>query len=162
MGLPVSSISVSDNESTPQFKYRLHCCATNENNFWSPETKPVVVANAGLFAFFAEEGNNNLYKIYSVGQSKWLTYTPLASYSGGAKSFVTFTNDKAEAKPFQVTYGSGSGGTGFLIKGLRTDNGVGNACNMNWFGGIPGNTDNTVGRWRDKYNDVGSVWVIEK
>ena len=47
-------------------------------------TAPTQTAeNYGLFAFYAVDGKENAYFIYSSKAGKWLTYEKAASYSNG-------------------------------------------------------------------------------
>ena len=51
--------------------------------------------NYGLFAFYAVDGVENAYYIYSHNGEKWLSYTPAASYNNG-KDFVKLSTTKPE------------------------------------------------------------------
>lgn len=55
----------------------------NGNNVYSNGlTAPTQTAeNYGLFAFYAVDGVENAYYIYSKSAGKWLTYTKAASYT---------------------------------------------------------------------------------
>lgn len=52
-------------------------------SFTSPTQTP---ANAGKFAFYAEEGKEDAYFIYSVDRQKWVSYTKAGSYDNKVAS----------------------------------------------------------------------------
>lgn len=60
----------------------------NGNNVYSNGlTAPTQTAeNYGLFAFYAVDGVENAYYIYSKSAGKWLTYTKAASYNTMVKT----------------------------------------------------------------------------
>lgn len=70
----------------------------NGNNVYSNAlTAPTQTAEKyGLFAFYAVDGVENAYYIYSHNGKKWLTYTPAASYNNG-KDFVKLSDTKPES-----------------------------------------------------------------
>ena len=68
----------------------------------SPTTTPVEgdAAN-GLFAFYAVDGVNGAYYIYSYNAKKWLTYDKKSNYPTGA-DFVKLSDSKVDGTYFKV------------------------------------------------------------
>ena len=80
-------------EGKPEHVYTM----MNGNNVYANGlTAPTQTAeNYGLFAFYAVDGVDGAYYIYSHTAKKWLTYTKAASYSN-SKDFVKMGDDKVE------------------------------------------------------------------
>ena len=116
--------------------------------------------NYGLFAFYAVPGKTNTYYIYSYKASKWVSFTPAASYSN-KKDFVQMTDNKVEGAYFIVNNYSG---TNFEIQPVTTS-GSGNKY-LNWYQGIGANPvdgTNTLGLWEDNgAKDAGSRWTLNE
>ena len=116
--------------------------------------------NAGKFAFYAQEGKDNSYYIYSVDSKKWVSYTKAASYDDGVNKAV-LESDKAKAQPWNATMVNNA-----YQFAPYTTTGVANKY-MNWFGGKDQNpVDNktkTVGLWKQGAGeDAGSRWIISE
>ena len=116
--------------------------------------------NYGLFAFYAVPGKTNTYYIYSYKASKWVSFTPAASYSN-KKDFVQMTDNKVEGAYFIVNNYSG---TNFEIQPVTTG-GSGDKY-LNWYQGIGANPvdgTNTLGLWQDSgAKDAGSRWTLNE
>lgn len=124
-------------------------------SFTSPTEK---AENAGKFAFFAEEGKENSYYIYSVDRKVWVSYAKADSYSNGTNKTV-LEADKAKAQPWNATQVN----NGYQFAPYNST-GVA-AKYMNWYGGKDQNPlDNntkTVGFWEQgATQDAGSRWTI--
>ena len=116
--------------------------------------------NAGKFAFYAEDGKENSYYIYSVDRKQWVSYTKAASYDNGVNKAV-LESDKAKAQPWNATMVNNA--YQFVP---YTTTGVANKY-MNWFGGKDqnpvDNTNKTVGFWEQgAAQDAGSRWIISE
>ena len=65
-------------------------------------TAPTQTAeNQGLFAFYAVEGKDGAYYIYSTKAEKWLTYTAASSYNN-SKDFIKMSATKGADDYFKV------------------------------------------------------------
>ena len=122
-------------------------------------TSPTETAeNAGKFAFYAEDGKDNSYYIYSVDRKKWVSYTKAASYDNGVNKAV-LESDKSKAQPWNAIVVNDN-------YQFAPYNNTGVASKyMNWFGGKDqnalDNTDKTVGFWEQGASqDAGSRWII--
>ena len=116
--------------------------------------------NYGLFAFYEVPGKTNTYYIYSYKASKWVSFTPAASYSN-KKDFVQMTPNKVEGAYFIV---KNYAGTNFEIQPVTTG-GSGDKY-LNWYQGIGANPvdgTNTLGLWQDSgAKDAGSRWTLNE
>ena len=77
------------NEGRPEHLYTM---VSGAGYYANAQTAPTQTAdNYGLFAFYAVEGYENTYYIYSYKAKKWVSFEKQGSYSNG-KNFVTLTN----------------------------------------------------------------------
>ncbi len=111
-------------------------------------------ANYGQFAFYAVNGVEGAYYIYSHTAKKWLTYTKAGSYNNG-KDFVKMADAKEADDYFHVdNYADDF----YQIRPYNTTGVAGKY--LNWFQGVSGNPldgTNTLGLWQDNAtNDNGS------
>ena len=126
-------------------------------------TSPTKTAeNAGKFAFYAEDGKENSYYIYSVDRKKWVSYTKAASYNNGV-NFAKLVDAKESAQPWNATKVTVSGNEVYQFAPYNTTSVA--AKYMNWFQGESSNpvdnTNITVGLWQDgASNDAGGRWII--
>ena len=123
----------------------------------SPTTTPVEgdAAN-GLFAFYAVDGVNGAYYIYSHNAKKWLTYDRKASYSTGA-SFIKLSDTKVENTYFYVHNYEGDN---YQISPYTTA-GTAQATYLNYFGGAGACSGLTLGLWTDNGSkDGGSRYTF--
>ena len=132
----------------------------NGNNVYSNAlTAPTQTAeNYGQFAFYAVNGVDGAYYIYSHTAKKWLTYEKKASYDN-CKDFVKMADAKSEDDYFYVENYSGD------FYQMRPYNTAGVAGKyINWFQGVDGNPydgSNTLGLWQDAgSNDGGSRYTF--
>lgn len=121
-------------------------------------------ANAGKFAFYAEEGKEDSYYIYNVDRKKWVSYTKAASYSTG-KSFGILQDSREGVQPWNGVLKT-IDATKYYQFTPYTTTGLANVY-MNWFGGKSqyglDNTDYTIGLWKgDASADGGSRWVVSE
>ena len=99
-------------------------------------------ANYGQFAFYAADGVDGAYYIYSRTADKWVSYTKAASYNDG-KDFVKMSADKVEGAYFLVDNYSGDF---YQISPYTTSGPAGTY--LNWHGGVDSNPydgNNTLG-----------------
>ena len=131
----------------------------NGNNVYSNAlTAPTQTAEKyGLFAFYAVDGVENAYYIYSHNGKKWLTYTPAASYNNG-KDFVKLSDTKPESYFLVENYS----GDNYQIRPFTTSGG--HDKYVNWYQGVGGNPydgTNTLGLWQQDANtDAGSRYLF--
>ena len=115
-------------------------------------------ANYGQFAFYAVDGVDGAYYIYSHTAKKWLTYTKAASYSNG-KDFVKMADAKVEGAYFKVD----NCADGYYQIIPYNTSGVA-AKYLNWYQGIDGNPldgTNTLGLWEQNgATDPGSCYTF--
>jgi hypothetical protein len=99
-----AGIAVSTNVSNPEHVYTIK---SGNGYYCNGQTAPTQTeANYGKFAFFAVDGVDGAYKIYSTTAQRWLGYSASSSYSSRT-NFVTNTL-QTSAKNFKVTeYSSG-------------------------------------------------------
>ena len=120
-----------------------------------PTTAPATDEN-GLFAFYAVEGVDGAYYIYSHSAKKWLGYTKAASYSS-KKGFVTLSDSRVDGAYFKVDNYSGDN---YQIQPYTTD-GSAQAIYLNWFQGVGANAGTTLGLWTDNgAKDGGSRYTL--
>ena len=123
----------------------------------SPTTTPVEgdAAN-GLFAFYAVDGVNGAYYIYSHNAKQWLSYTKAASYSTGV-SFIKMSDTKVEGAYFKLDNYSGDN---YQISPYTTA-GTAQATYLNYFGGVGACSGKTLGLWTDNGSkDGGSRYTF--
>ncbi len=117
-------------------------------------------ANFGLFAFYAVEGKDNAYYIYSTKAEKWLTYTAAGSYSN-MKDFVKLADSYGADDYFNL---NNYADDFYEIRPYTTNGGMDKY--LNWFQGVDGNPydgANTLGLWQDKgAADGGSRWTFSE
>ncbi len=117
-------------------------------------------ANYGLFAFYAVDGVDNAYYIYSHKAEKWLTYTKAASYNNG-KNFVKLSDTQVDGTYFLV---NNYNGDNYEIRPYTTSDT--NDKYLNWFQGVDGNPldgTNTLGLWQDSGSkDGGSRYTVQE
>ena len=125
-------------------------------------TAPTQTAeNYGLFAFYAVDGKENAYFIYSSKAGKWLTYEKAASYSNGI-NFVKMSSARGSDDYFFVNNYSGD----FYEIAPYRSNGEPAEKYVNWFGGKDSNPldgSTTLGLWQTNgAGDAGSRWSFEE
>ena len=107
----------------------------------------------GRFAFFAVEGVENAYYIYSVTNNQWFSYAKADGYDNGA-GFVTLSDTKENYFHFEKI------NNGYYQ--IRPYNNSGVAAKyLNYFGGASAGVK--LGLWQDNGNsDAGSCYLIEE
>ncbi len=119
-----------------------------------PTTAPATDEN-GLFAFYAVDGVDGAYYIYSYNGKKWLSYTKASSYDNG-KGFVTLSDTKVEGAYFNVSNYSGDN---YQIAPYNTTGVAGKY--LNWYQGVSANAGTTLGLWQDNGTaDAGSSYTF--
>ena len=123
----------------------------------SPTTTPVEGdAENGLFAFYAVDGVNGAYYIYSHNAKKWLTYDKSSNYGTGA-AFVKLSDTKVEGTYFKLDNYSGDD---YQISPYTTA-GSAQAIYLNYFGGVAACSGKTLGLWTDNGSkDGGSRYTF--
>lgn len=154
-------LAVSTSTDNPENQFHIR----NGNNLYMGAYTSPTEANLGLFAFFAEDAENGKYKIYSIGQGKWVSYTQAASYSNGTNKAV-LVDAQSEANVWNIaTCTIKDGESGYEIRPYKSDGSIANIY-MNWHGGTSSNpydgTSITVGFYGTAASgDKGSGWVLE-
>ena len=132
----------------------------NGNNVYANGlTAPTQTAeNYGLFAFYAVDGIEGAYYIYSCTANKWISYTKAASYNN-TKDFVKMVDAKVEGAYFKVENYSGD-----LYQMMPYNTSAPAAKYLNWFQGLDGNPldgNNTLGLWEQNgATDAGSRYTF--
>ena len=123
----------------------------------SPTTTPVEGdAENGLFAFYAVDGVNGAYYIYSHNAKKWLTYDKSSSYGTGA-NFVKLSDSKVEGTYFKLDNYADD----FYQISPYTTAGTAQATYLNYFGGVAACSGKTLGLWTDNGSkDGGSRYTF--
>ena len=123
----------------------------------SPTTTPVEGdAENGLFAFYAVDGVNGAYYIYSHNAKKWLTYDKSSSYGTGA-NFVKLSDSKVEGTYFKLDNYADD----FYQISPYTTAGTAQATYLNYFGGVSACSGKTLGLWTDNgIKDGGSRYTF--
>lgn len=113
-------------------------------------------ADIGLFAFYAVEGIENAYYIYSYCIDKWLTYDKSESYSNG-KGFIKLSESQVPGSYFRINnYNSEN----YDISPYTTQGSVA-AKYLNWYEGSEANIGISLGLWEDGgNNDIGSAFTF--
>ena len=146
------------NEGRPEHLYTM---VSGAGYYANAQTAPTQTAdNYGLFAFYAVEGYENTYYIYSYKAKKWVSFEKKGSYSNG-KNFVTLTNERTEGAFFKFNNFSEDF---YDIAPYNTTNVAGKY--LNWFGGVgqnPLDGSTTLGLWEQGGSaDAGSKWAFAK
>ncbi len=126
-------------------------------------TAPTQTAeNYGLFAFYAVDGVDNAYYVYSHSAKKWLSYTKAGSYNNGT-NFVKVSDAKVEGAYFKFDNYNAD----FYQISPFTTAGAAAGKYLNWYLGIGSSNplDGTVGvgLWQDSgSSDKGSRWTLSE
>ncbi len=126
-------------------------------------TAPTQTAeNYGLFAFYAVDGVDNAYYIYSHKANKWLSYTKASGYNNGT-NFLSMSDTKPTDAYFKVNnYAEDYYEVSPITTGGTVDK------YLNWYQGIGANTNPldgsvTLGLWKDSGSaDNGSRWTFSE
>ena len=152
-----AQISVSNSVDTPENLYKIK----NKRGIYMAAHSNPTPENYGRFAFYAVEGKENTYKIYSYDADLWLSYTKASGYSNGM-NFVTFASTQDAANEWYVA----KPGEYYQVAPYNTEGVAGKY--WNFFGGIAGtyysydDYRNSLGLYeKGAAADDGSAWVFE-
>ena len=157
------TFEISTNVGNPEHQYLIK----NGNDIWMAANTAPTQNNKAYFAFFEADGDD-AYKIYSVGEQKWVSYDK-TSTTDDTKGFASLVDSKDDANAWKITATTISGGkSGFNVQPFNNDGTVSNRY-WNWNAGV-GNGGGfgytyddakTVGLWRQNAAaDAGSGWVL--
>ena len=148
----VTASTTLPSEGKPEHVYTM---VNGNGAYVGPTTAPTTDEN-GLFAFYAVEGVDGAYYIYSHNAKKWLGYTKAASYSS-KKGFVTLSDSRVDGAYFKVDNYSGDN---YQIQPYTTA-GSAQAIYLNWYQGVNANAGTTLGLWTDNgATDAGSRYTL--
>ncbi len=139
-------------EGKPEHVYSM---VNGNGAYVGPTTAPATDVN-GLFAFYAVDGVDGAYYIYSYNAEQWLGYTKAANYSS-KKGFVTLSDAKVEGAYFKV---NNYADDNYEIAPYTTG---GNAASiyLNYYQGVSANAGTTLGLWTDNgAKDAGSRYTF--
>ena len=158
-----ATLEPSTNVNAPEKVYVMK----SGSGYWmSSYTSPTQSRQkAAAYAFFAVDGMDNAYKIYSLNKQAWLSYTKASGYSNGT-NFVKFVPDQASAEPWSAAYVESKQAYQFSPF-LNDNNNTVAGKYMQWYGGLNSNpVDNTttkIGLWQtDAAGDDASAWYLEE
>ena len=150
----VTASSTTPDKGKPEHVYTM---VSGNGAYVSPTTTPVEGdADNGLFAFYAVDGVNGAYYIYSYNGKKWLTYDKKSSYPTGA-GFVKLSDSKVEGTYFKLdNYADDN----YQISPYTTA-GSAQAIYLNYFGGVAACSGVSLGLWTDNGSkDGGSRYTF--
>ncbi|MBR5893275.1 MAG: hypothetical protein IKZ37_06560 [Bacteroidaceae bacterium] len=150
----VTASSTTPDKGKPEHVYTM---VSGNGAYVSPTTTPVEGdAENGLFAFYAVDGVNGAYYIYSHNAKKWLTYDKKSSYPTGA-GFVKLSDSKVDGTYFKVdNYADDN----YQISPYTTA-GSAQAIYLNYFGGVSACSGISLGLWTDNGSkDGGSRYTF--
>ena len=150
----VTASTTLPQDGKPEHVYTM---VSGNGAYVSPTTTPVEgdAAN-GLFAFYAVDGVDGAYYIYSHNAKQWLSYDKKASYPTGA-SFIKMSNTKVEGTYFKV---ENYDGDNYQISPYTTA-GTAQRIYLNYFGGVAACSGKTLGLWTDSGSaDGGSRYTF--
>ena len=147
-----ASVTLPQN-GKPEHVYTM---ANGNGIFATATTSPVLGdEEKGLFAFYAVDGVEGAYYIYSSNAKQWLSFTKADGYSNG-KEFIALSNSKVEGAYFKV---NNYADDNYDIAPYNTNGPA--AKYLNWFQGHAANEGKTLGLWQDNgATDTGSRWLF--
>ena len=151
-----ASTTLPGGDGKPEHLYTM---LSGHNYYATSLTSPTQTAdNYGYFAFYAVDGMENTYYIYSYKNNKWLGYEKAASYSNKT-GFVTLTDEKTEGAYFYV---ENYADENYNVKPYNSTGVSGKY--LNWYQGTGSNPlDGTItlGIWQQGGSqDAGSRWTF--
>lgn len=153
-----AQIQPSTKTDAPENLYKIK---SKNGLYMAAHANPTQV-NYGRFAFYAVEGKDNTYKIYSYDADLWLSYNMASGYSDGM-NFVTFADSKENANEWCVTKANNGY---YQVAPYNTTNVAGRY--WNFYGGIANvyyaydDYRNTLGLYnKNADGDGGSAWTLE-
>ena len=148
-------VTVSTTLPTDGKPEHVYTMVNGNGAYVGPTTAPATDEN-GLFAFYAVEGVDGAYYIYSYNGKKWLGYEKAASYSS-KKGFVTLSDTKVEGAYFKV---NNYADDYYEIAPYTTGDNVASIY-LNYFQGVGANAGTTLGLWTDNgAKDNGSRYTL--
>ena len=141
-------------EGKPEHVYTM---VSGNGAYVGPTTAPVQGDEEnGLFAFYAVDGVNGAYYIYSHNAKKWLGYDKAVSYNNG-KSFVKLYDSKPDGAYFNV---NNYADENYEIAPYTTSGSVAGKY-LNYYEGAAANVGKTLGLWQDNgAKDGGSRYTL--
>ena len=153
----MAQVEPSTNTGAPENLYKIK----NKRGIYMAAHSNPTQENYGHFAFYAVDGKENTYKIYSYDANLWLSYTKASGYSNGM-NFVTFASTQDAANEWYVA----KSGEYYQVAPYNTAGVAGKY--WNFFGGIDNayyaydDYRNSLGLYSSNAaNDDGSAWVFE-
>ena len=153
----MAQIQSSTSTDVPEHLYKIK---SKKNIYMAAHSNPTQ-ENYGRFAFYAVEGRENTYKIYSYDANLWLSYTKAGGYNTGM-NFVSFASTQEVANEWYVA----SVGEYYQVAPYNTAGVAGKY--WNFFGGIANvyyaydDYRNSLGLYSNGASaDDGSAWVFE-
>ena len=150
----VTASTTLPQDGKPEHVYTM---VSGNGAYVSATTTPVEgdAAN-GLFAFYAVDGVDGAYYIYSHNAKQWLSYDKKASYPTGT-SFIKMSDSKVEGTYFRVENYADD----FYQISPYTTAGTAQAIYLNYFGGVAACSGKTLGLWTDNGSkDGGSRYTF--
>lgn len=149
-------IQTSTKTDAPEHLYKIK----NKRGIYMAAHSNPTQDNYGRFAFYAVDGKENTYKIYSYDADLWLSYTKAGGYNNGM-NFVSFAQTQESADEWYVSAGE------YYQVAPYNNTGVASKY-WNWYGGIDNayysydDYKNTLGLYQNGAAlDDGSAWVFE-
>ena len=153
-----AQIQPSTKTDAPENLYKIK---TKTGYYMAAHSNPTQ-ENYGRFAFYAVDGKENTYKVYSYDANLWLSYTKASGYNNGM-NFVSFAQTQESANEWYVTKAN----NGYYQVAPYNTTGVASKY-WNFFGGINStyysldDYRNTLGLYQNNAtSDDGSAWTLE-
>lgn len=153
----MAQIQSSTSTDAPEHLYKIK----SKNGIYMAAHSNPTQTNYGRFAFYAVDGKENTYKIYSYDANLWLTYTKASGYNNGM-NFVSFAQTQESANEWYVE----SVGNYYQVAPYNNSGVAGKY--WNFFGGINStyysydDYKNTLGLYQNgAASDNGSAWTFE-
>ena len=154
----IAQIQPSTKTDAPEYLYKIK----SKNGLNMAAHANPTQENYGRFAFYAVDGKENTYKIYSYDADLWLSYTKKAGYSDGM-NFVSFASTQEDANEWCVTKANNGY---YQVAPYNTTSVAGRY--WNFYGGIANvyyaydDHRNTLGLYnKNADGDGGSAWTLE-
>lgn len=150
------AIQTSTNVESPEHVFKLK----NANGWVMAGTTGSTGAGTtpGKFAFFAGTVDG-AFKVYSIDEAKWVSYTKSSSYDNGA-NFAVLIDSQTDAVEWNFAVVQRNGADVYQIAPYNTTGVAGKY--WNYFNGTSA-THNTIGLWQgNAASDAGSAWIIEE
>ncbi len=153
-----AQIQPSTNTDAPENLYKIK----SKTGYYMAAHSNPTTSNYGRFAFYAVDGKDNTYKVYSYDADLWLSYTKASGYNNGM-NFVSFAQTQESANEWYVA----KVGDYYQVAPYNTSDVA--SKYWNFYGNINSsyysNDDyrNTLGLYSTgAANDNGSAWTFER